>query len=243
LEAPLPSDRVLPTNPFAVTGIDFAGPLYVRSSNVVKKAYIVLFTCVTTRAVHLELYKFIHGQVFNGSATLCGQERFTHTIYSDNAQNFQAANRELMNLFEVTADPKTHAYLAHDGVTWKFIASRAAWWGGWWERIIGSTKRCLRKVLGRSQADEEELLTILTGIEAALNSRPVGQGGDNWETLTPSHLLSGDKLTAIPYGPEPDTNKDLSRQFKKEDLQRISHICEGRNNNSTEDTKKISKYG
>jgi hypothetical protein len=69
-------------------------------------------------------------------------------------------------------------------------------------------------VLGRSQVDEEELHTILTGIEAALNSRPVGQGGDNWETLTPSHLLSGEKLTAIPSGSEPDTNKDLSREFR-----------------------------
>jgi hypothetical protein len=165
--------------------------------------------------VHLELSTDLSTDRFLiALQRFVGRRGLLHTIYSDNAQTFRAANRELINLFEVTADPKTHAYLAHHSVTWKFIASLAAWWGGWWERMIGSTKRCLRKVLRRSQADEEELHTILTGIEAALISRPVGQGGDNWETLTPSHLLSGEKLTAILYGPEPDTKIDMSREFR-----------------------------
>jgi len=55
MEAPLPTDRVTPLRPFAVTGIDYAGPLFVKVGNTLKKSYIALFTCATTRAVHLEL--------------------------------------------------------------------------------------------------------------------------------------------------------------------------------------------
>jgi hypothetical protein len=55
IEAPLPSDRVKPSKPFAVTGTDFAGPLYIRVGSNMRKSYVTLFTCATTPAVHLEL--------------------------------------------------------------------------------------------------------------------------------------------------------------------------------------------
>jgi hypothetical protein len=55
IEAPLPADRVRPSRPFAVTGVDFAGPLYVKVGKETQRTYIALFTCATTRAVHLEL--------------------------------------------------------------------------------------------------------------------------------------------------------------------------------------------
>jgi hypothetical protein len=55
IEAPLPTDRVAPLRPFAVTGIDYAGPLFGKVRITLKKSYIALFTCATTRAVHLEL--------------------------------------------------------------------------------------------------------------------------------------------------------------------------------------------
>ncbi|XP_049798831.1 uncharacterized protein LOC126233618 [Schistocerca nitens] len=104
-------------------------------------------------------------------------------------------------------------YCAHHGITWKFIPPRAAWWGGWWEHMIGSVKRCLRKVLGRSQVDEESLNTTLISIEAAINSRPITQGESD-TALTPAHLLNGGKLVTIPCGPEPATRKDLAKEFR-----------------------------
>jgi len=55
IEAPLPADRVQPQKPFAVTGINFAGPLYIKVGSNVRQGYIALFTHATTRAVHLEL--------------------------------------------------------------------------------------------------------------------------------------------------------------------------------------------
>jgi len=73
---------------------------------------------------------------------------------------------------------KTHQFLAQNNITWKFIAPRAAWWGGWWERVVGTIKRCLRKVLGRFQVPEEGLNTTVIAIEDVTNSRPIVQAED-----------------------------------------------------------------
>lgn len=214
IEAPLPSQRVTPQKPFAVTGVDFAGPLYVREGRSATKCYITLFTCATTRALHLELCsdmstdKFLHA-----FQRFVGRRGVPHTIYSDNAQTFHSTNRELTDLWAALTVTKTHQYLSQHGINWKFIAPRAAWWGGWWERMVGSTKRCLRKVLGRSSIDEEGLRTVLISIEAALNSRPLTQNEDDGDVLTPAHFLVGDRLTTLPTGPEP-TGGTLARQFR-----------------------------
>ena len=121
-------------------------------------------------------------------------------------------NRELRELSTVLSAAKTLQYFAEHGIRWNFIPPRATWWGGWWERMVATTKRCLRKVLGRAQVDEGELQAILVGIEATLNSRVNIQTYDN-EILTPAHLLTGGKLTTIPLGPEPVRTENLTRSF------------------------------
>ncbi|KAJ8867718.1 hypothetical protein PR048_031521 [Dryococelus australis] len=77
--------------------------------------------------------------------------------------------------------------------------------------MIGYTKRCLRKVLRRSQADHGGLNTILISTEDTLNSRRLAQ---NAECLTPAHFLNGEKMTTIPNGPEPSTERDLTRELR-----------------------------
>jgi hypothetical protein len=79
--------------------------------------------------------------------------------------------------------------------------------------MVGTTKRCIRKVLGRRQVDEEKLNTILASIEAAINSRPLTQD-DGLETLTPAHFLHGGRLNTIPTGPEPTSAKSLTKEFR-----------------------------
>ena len=79
--------------------------------------------------------------------------------------------------------------------------------------MIGTTKRCLRKVLGRLQVSEEGLNTTLVAIEAAINSRPIVQAEDAG-ALTPAHFLIGERLRVMPYGPEPETNGSLTKQFR-----------------------------
>jgi hypothetical protein len=133
-----------------------------------------------------------------------GRRGLPNTIYSDNARTFQAASKEISELQKVLEDLKLHSHMSHHHIIWKFIAPRAAWWGGFWERMMGTTKSCLRKVLGRAQVEEEGFNTILVGIEATLNSRPITQDEDNHEILTPSHFLIGERLISLPSKTKPE---------------------------------------
>ena len=74
---------------------------------------------------------------------------------------------------------------------WKYNLEQAPWWGGFWERMVKSTKRCLKKVLKNARLSYDELTTILIEVEAVLNSRPVAyvEAEGIEEALTPSHLL------------------------------------------------------
>lgn len=94
--APLPKDRITESPPFEVTGLYFAGPLYVKAQGSIKKSYIALFTCAVTRAIHLELVSDQSTENF-----LLALKRFTSrrglckVIYSDNAKTFKRADNDL----------------------------------------------------------------------------------------------------------------------------------------------------
>ncbi|XP_042904345.1 uncharacterized protein [Parasteatoda tepidariorum] len=129
IEAPLPAERIQKSTPFEATGIDYAGPLYVKNEKLVTKAYIVIFTCAVTRAIHLEVVSNLSTDVF-----LLALQRFVsrrslpHTVYTDNATTFGAADKELRSLWNIISSSKIHQFYAHHNMTWKFIAPRAAWW-------------------------------------------------------------------------------------------------------------------
>ncbi len=217
IEAPLPLDRLRTTSPFSVTGIDFAGPLSVRQGNQLQKAYVVIFTCASVRAIHLELASDMTTATFLSTLQrFVGRRGVPNTIYSDNAKTFHASSDILSEIRASLSSTKVQGYLAHHGIHWKFIVERAARWGGWWERMIGSVKRCLRKTVGQQLLTSEELTTVLVGIEAALNSRPIvhDYSLDDIEPLTPAHFLVGKRLTHLP--PEGSTipANPLTREWK-----------------------------
>ena len=137
-----------------------------------------------------------------------------HTVYSDNATSFQAARRELAEMCTIFHGPRTSHYFTHLGITWKVIAPRAAWWGGWWERMRGTTERCIRKVLRKRHVDDEKINTILASSEAVINSSPLTED-DGPEALTPAHFFHGGRLMTIPTGPEPTSTKSVTNEFKR----------------------------
>jgi len=188
-----------PLKPFAVTGVDFAWPLYIKVGRDMHKAYITLFTCVTTRVVHLELCTDMSTDKFlMALQRFVGRCGLTHTIYTNNARTFHTANFEL-----------SHQFLAHNGIAWKFIAPRAAWWGGWW--VLWNV--VCGKYWGSQDSAKNRLNTTLISIEAAVNSRPITQGEDS-AALTPAHFLIGEGLTTIPTGPEPTASQSLAKELR-----------------------------
>ena len=91
-------------------------------------------------------------------------------IVSDNAKKFKAKARGLEKLYDCET---LQGYLGTSRIEWKFNLERAPWWGGFFERMVQSVKRCLRKVLGNARLTFDELLTTLVEVEGTLNSRPL----------------------------------------------------------------------
>jgi hypothetical protein len=83
IEDPLPADRVQPQKPFAVTGIDFDGPLYIKMGSNMRQGYIALFTCANTRAVHLEVCTdMTTDKCLAGISAICGKTgTATHRLH------------------------------------------------------------------------------------------------------------------------------------------------------------------
>ncbi|GFT89075.1 integrase catalytic domain-containing protein [Nephila pilipes] len=118
IEAPLPSERVVPSALFTITGIDFAGPVNIRCLKPRDTAYIALFTCATTRALHIELVSdLITDKFLLALQRFVGGRGLLNTIYTDNATTFHAANKELILLWQTLSSAKTQQYYAQNGIT------------------------------------------------------------------------------------------------------------------------------
>ena len=198
----LPRIRVSEEPPFTHTCVDFAGPLYptTKTNGVVIKAFVCLFTCASTRAVHLELTRELSTSLFLQTfRRFVSRRGMPATLISDNAKTFQAASKQIRT---IVRSEEVQSYITNNRIEWKFIIEKAPWWGGFWERLIQSVKKILRKIVGRSSLNYDELTTILTEIECIINSRPITYVYDDQESisypLTPSHLINGRRITNMP---------------------------------------------
>lgn len=205
----LPEKRVTPARPFITTGVDYCGPVYLKPVHrraAAQKAYIAVFVCFCTKAVHLELVEDL-----STSAFLATLRRFISRrgcpgdIYSDNGLNFRGAQRELNDLFrllsddsfQITAREETMKY----GITWHFIPPRAPNFGGLWEAAVKSARKTLTKLFASQKLSFAEMSTVLTQIEAQMNSRPLtplSEDPGELNVLTPGHFLIGAPLLTLP---------------------------------------------
>ena len=170
---PLPSFRVKEEPAFSYTGVDFVGPLIICTNQAANspKVWICLFTCLVVRAVHLDVVTDMSTQSFLRCLKRFASRRgLPRKILSDNGKTFRAASKYIKAVF---ADHVIEEYLAGLGCAWIFNVEYAPWWGGAFERMVKSTKRCLRKMIGRAQLTLDELLTAIVEIEAVINSRPL----------------------------------------------------------------------
>lgn len=212
----LPAIRTIPNRPFACTGVDYAGPFWVRVSSgrgvKCSKGYVALFVCMVVRAVHIEVVSDLTSAAFLAAFTRFSNRRGLPTImYSDNGSTFKGADTELNNLFDQTSQfsQEVAASIANDRVHWSFIPPRAPNFGGLWETNVRSFKKHLYKIIGDTKLTHEEFSTVGSTIEACLNSRPhsamsVNEG--DFSALTPGHFLIGSELIA-PSEPFIETNE------------------------------------
>jgi len=196
LMAPLPAHRLqVSAPPFSNTGIDYFGPFYVTIHRRSHKRWVCLFTCLVTRAVHLELVHQMDADSF-----LMAFRRFVSrrgspaVVYSDNGTNFVAGERELSEGIQRINHEKTGAAMAKSNIEWHFSPPAAPHFGGVWERLVRSCKAALRVVLKNTSVSEETFVTVLAEVEALLNARPlthVSFDPESLEPLTPNHFLLG----------------------------------------------------
>ncbi|XP_035985471.1 uncharacterized protein LOC118558973 isoform X4 [Fundulus heteroclitus] len=203
--ADLPEERVLPaTAPFTNVGVDYFGPVSVKRGRSLLKRYGVLFTCFTSRAVHLEIaYTLNTDSCINAIRRFICRRGPVSTIRSDNATNFVGANRELKESLAELNHAKIQNAFVQDGIKWNFNIPAASHQGGVWERLIRSIRSILVSVLKEQVLDDEGLQTVFCEVEAILNDRPITKVSDDsndLEALTPNHLLLMKNKPVLPPG-------------------------------------------
>ncbi|XP_048002429.1 uncharacterized protein LOC125238968 [Leguminivora glycinivorella] len=204
----LPSPRVNVTRPFLRSGVDYAGPINIRVSkgrgNKSYKGYICLFVCMATKAVHIEAVSELSTAGFLAAfKRFVARRGYCSDLYSDNGSNFVGAAKELQYLFNAEKSsliPELADWMASNGTQWHFIPPYAPNFGGLWEAGIKSCKFHLKRVIGNATLTFEEISTVLSQIEACMNSRPLWRIDDNGESLplTPGHFLVGESLVVAP---------------------------------------------
>ncbi|XP_075977354.1 uncharacterized protein LOC142977361 [Anticarsia gemmatalis] len=150
----LPAERVNPCRAFRNSGVDYAGPVQIRTSkgrgHQTVKGYICLFVCMSTKALHLEAVTDLTAQGF-----IAAFRRFIARrgpclhLWSDNGTNFVGAAKELRELFtagQANITKEIAQLLANDGTTWHFIPPRMPNYGGLWEAGVQSAKRHLTRM-------------------------------------------------------------------------------------------------
>ncbi|XP_047998158.1 uncharacterized protein LOC125235603 [Leguminivora glycinivorella] len=177
----LPSERVNYSSPFTFTGLDYLGPVLVETNTGREKRWICLMTCLAVRAVHLELVKALTAE-----ECLLAIRRFVaargppKVLISDNALQFKLTSEVLIK-----------SYCQEKHIKWKFITQLAPWQGGFYERLVGLVKHCLKRTLDKHLLTDGQMQTVVKEIEAVLNTRPLtAVGSDPEAVLRPADFLS-----------------------------------------------------
>lgn len=201
----LPAERLTPDKaPFTFVGVDFFGPTYVKSGRRHLKRYGCLFTCLTTRAVHIEITHSLDTDSF-----VCAFQRFVsrrgqpEKVFSDNGTNLRAGERELRDSIQQWNRSRLSRYFLQKEIVWNFNPPYASHMGGVWERLVRSIKNALKSVVREQLLNDEGLSTLMTEVEKILNDRPITQVSNDSqdpEPLSPNKLLIMRSNSCVPPG-------------------------------------------
>lgn len=209
----LPAERINAVRPFQIVGIDFCGPFCIKIARIrnpmVSKCYIALYVCFATKAIHCELVSDLTTSAFLASLKrFIARRGMPSQIYCDNASTFKGACNELKRLHDLFHSKECNDvvkyFCSSNLIQFKFIPSYSPEFGGLWEAGVKSVKYHLKRIVTNVTLTFEELYTVISEIEAVLNSRPllpVNSDPSNNNYLTPGHFIIGTAMTGYP---EPD---------------------------------------
>jgi transposase InsO family protein len=217
----LPSSRVTSRRlPFSQTGVDYFGPMEVTIGRSRVKRWGVLFSCMATRAIHLEVSPTLEtDQMIMALTRFISLRGRPEDIHSDNGTNFVGADAELRRCLEEMNQDTLTTTMATNGIRWHFIPPAAPHMGGSWERLVQMVKKHLRTLLKEKAPKEFTLLTLLAEVENMVNSRPLTEVSNDpadLEALTPNHFLrmGTDVGPTIP-GKYEDRDMFLRKEWRK----------------------------
>ena len=229
--ANLPEDRVQPAPPFSYCAVDYFGPWHVKEGRRQLKRYGVLFTCLASRAVHLEVANTLTADSFiNAYRRFVGRRGPVRQLRSDQGTNFVGAKNELQQaLAELDQDKVRQELLKRncDWVAYKMNVPHASHMGGVWERQIRTVRNILETLLMRhgSQLDDESLCTFMTEAEAIVNCRPLTvvdlSSPEGVEPLTPNHLLTMKTSVVLP----PPGSFQVADLYSKKRWHRVQYLA------------------
>ena len=179
--------------PFYKVGVDYFSPFLVKQGRSRIKRYGCIFSCLTTRAVHIEVSSDLSTDSFiNAMRRFIARRSQPDEIFSDNGTNFAGAKRILRESLQSLQQSKLNNFCLQLEIKWRFNPPYASHMGGIWERMIYSVRRILNALIQMQTLTEEGLVTVMTEVEGILNSRPLVPlmlHDSEEEPLTPNHLL------------------------------------------------------
>ena len=217
--ADLPRERLQErVFPFSNTGVDYFGPFEVKFMRKTMKRWCCLFTCLTTRAVHIEVVPSLEAETCLTAITrFIARRGKPATILSNNGTNFVGAAKEMRDCINAWNQSDIETSLAQKDIKWKFNPPGAPHFGGIWERLVRSCKKAMIAVLDGRPLTDDVLITTMCLVEQTLNARPltrVSDDPDDLEALTPNHFLLGRANLATPFLPDAQRYTDLRRVFR-----------------------------
>uniref|UniRef100_A0A1I8BFS9 Integrase catalytic domain-containing protein n=1 Tax=Meloidogyne hapla TaxID=6305 RepID=A0A1I8BFS9_MELHA len=192
---PYPIERMQKSPVFANIGLDYLGPtLVTMPDNSKHKLWVLLITCLATRAVWLDSVLDLSAKTFlNALRRFMAKRGRPSYILSDNATNFHLTAKTLDEIWgKIIKSPETINFAAKEKITWKFIVPLSCWEGGAYERLCGLAKNAFKRAIGKRILPLDEMNTVISEVEGILNSRPLVSMDDNPDsvrTLRPFDFL------------------------------------------------------
>ena len=207
-----PGPRLQPAHPFETTGVDLCGPFTLKSpgGRATVSRYVVLFTCLRIRGIHVEVAEKLSTDAFlKALVRFVARRPGLRCLVSDNGTNF-VGSRAILQAHLRSFAEQSASTLQSKGLSWIFAPPRAPSWGGAYERAVALFKKALGGVLPGTSLSVDAFHTFCVAAESIVNSRPllpVPTDCRDVEALSPSSFIcpgvvASSPLDVLPPAPE-----------------------------------------